>query len=177
MPLTGLVDVVNGWGSTARLEAGEQDWPYPPRQRLTGRLGLTEDAELVTDEELTRTADRLHPVFATTDLRQRVQLVSRLLAETGVRPALLEDNDGARGIWQVDDTRWALLAAAAVALRAHLAGQPGDRLGVCAGRRCADVYIDASPGAHRRFCSVRCQNRARVAAFRRRRASEAAADA
>ena len=28
MPLTGLVDLVNGWGSTARLEAGEQDWPY-----------------------------------------------------------------------------------------------------------------------------------------------------
>lgn len=177
MPLAGLVDLVNGWGSTPRLEAGEQDWPYPPRQSLTGRLGLTEDAEPVTVEALIRTADRLHPVFATTGLPQRVRLVSQLLAETGVRPALLADNHVVRGIWQVDDQGLGLLAAAAVALRAHLVGQPADRLGVCAGRRCADVYIDASPGAHRRFCSVRCQNRARVAAFRRRRASQAAADA
>jgi len=30
-------------------------------------------------------------------------------------------------------------------------------------------YIDASPGGQRRFCSVTCQNRARVAAWRQRR--------
>ena len=141
MPLTGLVDLVNGWGSTARLEAGEQDWPPAAAPHRPARF--TEDVlAFVTDEELTRTADRLHPVFATTDLRQRVQLVSRLLAETGVRPALLEDNDGARGIWQVDDTRWAPRRGGG---RTACASRrtTGDCPGVC--RRCADVYIDASP--------------------------------
>ncbi|WP_374119541.1 CGNR zinc finger domain-containing protein [Streptomyces sp. RKAG290] len=44
-------------------------------------------------------------------------------------------------------------------------------MGTCAGERCVDVYIDQSPGGRRRFCSVTCQNRTRVAAFRSRRAA------
>ena len=35
--------------------------------------------------------------------------------------------------------------------------------------QCADVYVDASPTHDRRYCSVTCQNRARVAAYRARR--------
>ena len=177
MPLAGLVELVNGWGSTPRLEAGEQDWPYPPREGLAGRLGLCADAEPVTDQALTGAADRLHPVFAAEGRAERVRLVGQLLDETAVRPALVEDGPSARGMWLVDDARSALLAAAGVALRAQLAGQPADRLGVCAGRRCADVYVDLSPGGHRRFCSVTCQNRARVAAFRRRIAARSGVDA
>jgi predicted RNA-binding Zn ribbon-like protein len=75
-----------------------------------------------------------------------------------------------RAGWLVDDPRHAVLAAAAVTLRAQLSGHPGQRLGTCTGRRCADVYVDTSPGGRRRFCSIPCQNRARVAAFRSRRA-------
>jgi predicted RNA-binding Zn ribbon-like protein len=63
-----------------------------------------------------------------------------------------------------------VLAAAALALRDHLLRHPDDRLGTCHGQRCADVFVDASPSRQRRFCSVTCQNRARVAAFRRRHA-------
>ncbi|MGN9813631.1 CGNR zinc finger domain-containing protein [Micromonospora sp. BQ11] len=74
-----------------------------------------------------------------------------------------------RESWSVDDPDRAGLAAAALALRAHLAAHPG-RLGVCADEKCADVYADASPAGHRRFCSLTCQNRTRTAAFRRRRA-------
>lgn len=176
MSLAGLVDLVNGWGTTPRVEAGEQDWPYPGRSELAGRLGLPAGVEPVTDEALTLAADLLHPVFAAEGLPERVRLVSQLLDEAAVRPTLVEEGQSVRATWLVEDTRSALLGAAAVALRAHLVAQPADRLGVCAGRRCADVYIDASPGGQRRFCSVTCQNRARVAAFRRRRADRARAD-
>jgi len=71
----------------------------------------------------------------------------------------------------VDDARQALPAAAALTLRHQLAGHDAARVGVCCGRRCADAYIDASPGGRRRFSSVTCQNRARVAAWRQRRGS------
>jgi predicted RNA-binding Zn ribbon-like protein len=173
MPLTTVVELVNGWGDAPRLEAGEQDLPYPPRKSLAGRLGLLANAEPVTDRALRQVADRLHPVFAADHLSERVHMVGELLEETGVRPTLLEEDHRVRGVWLVDDKRSALLAAAALALRAHLLGEPGNRLGVCAGRRCADAYVDASPGGRRRFCSITCQNRARVAAFRRRRAGSA----
>ncbi|MFI1676368.1 CGNR zinc finger domain-containing protein [Streptomyces sp. NPDC020607] len=54
--------------------------------------------------------------------------------------------------------------------------QEGDRfarIGIRTGGHCADVYVDQSPGGRRRFCSVTCQNRARVAAFRSRRVAAA----
>ena len=74
--------------------------------------------------------------------------------------------------WHVDDPRNALLAAAALTLRHQLAHHDPNRLGVCTGRDCADAYIDASPAGQRRFCSVTCQNRARVAAWRHRKLAE-----
>lgn len=170
MPLASLVDLVNGWGSTPRREAGEENWPYPPMDRLAGRLGVAGSATPVTDERLVLVADQLHPVFAAGHLAERALLVNQLLARTAVRPALRREADRLDGSWLVDNARQAVLAAAAVSLRAYLVEHSGDRLGVCAGRSCADVYVDASPSGHRRFCSLTCQNRARVAAFRARRA-------
>ena len=49
-----------------------------------------------------------------------------------------------------------------------------DRRGVCQHTTCADVYIDASPGGTRRYCSDSCQNRANVAAYRARKRAEQA---
>src|ERR1700684_3913036 len=69
---------------------------------------------------------------------------------------------------EVPPARDALLAAAALTVRDQLAGHDPDRVGVCSGRRCADAFIDASPAGQRRFCSVTCQNRARIAAWRHR---------
>ena len=91
------------------------------------------------------------------------------LPQTAIRPAL-ELNDGQPAeTWLVPATGEGLAAAAALTLRHHLAAADPSRLGICEGRRCADAYIDTSPAARRRFCSVTCQNRARVAAWRRRR--------
>jgi predicted RNA-binding Zn ribbon-like protein len=168
-----LVWLVNEWGSVPRATAGEDERPYPDTDLLAALLagsGVRScPPEVLASQALSQVADRLHQVFAAADLAERVSLIDGLLTETGVRPAL-DLTDGRPGeTWLVDDARQALAAAAALALRHQLAGHHPARVGVCSGRRCADAYIDASPGGQRRFCSVTCQNRARVAAWRQRR--------
>jgi hypothetical protein len=168
-----LVWLVNEWGSVPRAAAGEDEAPYPDTGLLAALLagsGVRScPPELLTSQALSQVADRLHRVFAAPDLGERVGLVTGLLAETGVRPGLDLADGRAGETWLIEDAREALPAAAALTLRHQLAGPDPDRVGVCCGRRCADAYIDASPGGRRRFCSVTCQNRARVAAWRRRR--------
>ncbi|MFC4117801.1 CGNR zinc finger domain-containing protein [Nonomuraea zeae] len=170
MPLAGLVELVNGWGTVpreARAEDGGEE-AYPP---IAAQAGVPpEAAGVLTDQAMAHIADRLHPIFATSGAAEQVRLVNELLAETGVRPILSMEEDQPRLGWIVGGGKDAVLAAGAVALRQYLADHRSDRLGVCTGRRCADVYIDTSPAGRRRFCSLTCQNRARVAAFRSRRA-------
>ena len=48
------------------------------------------------------------------------------------------------------------------------------RLGVCAGTKCDNVYVDTSPNQSRRYCSDRCSSRANVAAYRARQKAEPA---
>ena len=159
MPPDLLVWLVNEWGTAPRAAAGEAGTPYPDPAPL-GSPGTA---------HMTEAADLLHRIFAAPDITERVRLLALLLAQTGVRPALALADGQPRETWQVDDPARALLAAAALTLRHQLAGHHPARVGTCTGRDCADAYIDASPGGKRRFCSVTCQNRARVAAWRRRR--------
>ncbi|HST65223.1 MAG TPA: CGNR zinc finger domain-containing protein [Mycobacteriales bacterium] len=148
LDLADLVTLVNDWGTRPR-EAGHRQAPG-------------------SDPARTRVADRLHAVFAAADGAERARLVGALLSETAVRPSIGLEDGVLVADWYVPEPGDELLAAAALALREHLAAHP-DRVGVCADRQCADVYVDASPAGHRRFCSVTCQNRTRVAAFRARR--------
>jgi predicted RNA-binding Zn ribbon-like protein len=154
--LPDLVALVNDWGTQPR-QTGHR---APPRAGAAGVLGA--DAA-----EVTAVADRLHEVFAA-DPAERAHLVTVMLAEAKVRPELVLENGVLTATWTASTPRTALLASTALALREHLAVHP-DRLGVCADRQCADVYVDASPAGHRRFCSLTCQNRTRVAVFRQRR--------
>jgi predicted RNA-binding Zn ribbon-like protein len=165
--LAAIVAVVNGWGTVPRAVAGQQDLPLPDVEELAGLLpgGRTGSLRPAT---LVALADRLHPVFAADVPALRVRRTAALLKETGVRPALEVGPDGVHAGWTVDRAAEAWLAAAAVSLRQHLEENDGERLGLCTATRCADVYVDASPGGRRRYCSITCQNRVRVAAFRRR---------
>ena len=161
MPMPTLVELVNGWGTVPRAKAADRD--RPPVAAFAGG-GFT-------DAVLERVADRLYPVFAAGGAAERARLVSDLLTSCGVQPGLgVAGDDRIRAEWLVPRKRDALLAAAAVALHGQLVEHEPERLGTCASVRCGDAFADASPGAHRRFCSVTCQNRERVAAFRRRRA-------
>jgi len=154
MDLPELVALVNDWGTVPR-EVGDRI--APPSVAPAGGAA---DASAV--------ADRLHAVFAAADPVERARLVTAMLAESRVRPEVAADAGALTAAWSAAGPHTALLASAALALRGHLATHP-DRLGVCADRQCADVYVDASPAGHRRFCSLTCQNRTRVAAFRERR--------
>ena len=161
MPPDLLVWLVNEWGTAPRAAAGEEGTPYPDPAPLGTAAG-----------NLAEVADRLHRIFTATQLHERVSLLAILLAETAVRPTLTLAGGQPSESWHVDDPEQALLAAAALTLRHQLAAHDPARVGTCTGQHCADAYIDASPGGQRRFCSVTCQNRARVAAWRQRRRSE-----
>jgi predicted RNA-binding Zn ribbon-like protein len=167
-----LVWLVNEWGSAPRAAAGEEKAPYPDTDLLAALLagsGVRDcPPAALTGPALRQVADQLHRVFATADLAERVALVAGLLDQTGVTPGLEITGDRPGATWRVSAARDALLAAAALTLRDQLAGHDPDRVGVCSGRRCADAFIDASPAGQRRFCSVTCQNRARIAAWRQR---------
>jgi predicted RNA-binding Zn ribbon-like protein len=164
-----LVWLVNEWGSAPRAAAGEEQAPYPDTDLLAALLagsGVRDcPPSALTGPALRQVADQLHRVFAAADLGERVALVAGLLAQTGVTPAL-ELTDGPTATWRVSAARDALAAAAALTLRHQLAEHDPDRVGVCSGHRCADAFIDVSPAGQRRFCSVTCQNRARIAAWR-----------
>ncbi|MGX6603380.1 CGNR zinc finger domain-containing protein [Micromonosporaceae bacterium Da 78-11] len=151
MPMAELVELVNEYGTL-------------PRELDSHRAAPEGSATL------TSLADELHPVFAAPDVATRATLITRLLDRTRVRPVLAEEAGELVEVWSVDDAAQADRAAAALALRHHLAQHQG-RIGICADYQCADVYVDASPAGRRRFCCLTCQNRARAAAFRRRHAT------
>jgi predicted RNA-binding Zn ribbon-like protein len=155
LPVADLVALVNDWGTRPR-EVGRRGAPsvVPP--------------SAASARQATVVADRLHAVFVADDPAERAAAVTGMLTETGVRPELATAGDALLASWRVPRRRDALLASAALALWDQLAAHP-DRIGACADAQCADVYVDASPAGHRRFCSLTCQNRTRVAAFRQRR--------
>ncbi|MGV9349305.1 CGNR zinc finger domain-containing protein [Streptomyces spiralis] len=173
MPVAALVWLINEWGTVPRAAAGEQDQPFP---QIEGPdFGIPKEfVRELHDDSLQRIADRLHPIFAASTPVECAELVTKLLTVTRVRPVVDVVDERVGAAWVVDAPQHALAAAAGLALREHLAEHGFARLGVCVGRNCADVYIDASPTRDRRYCSVTCQNRARVAAFRSRRSRDCA---
>ena len=148
MPLANVVDLVNECGTLPRILGGREAGP-------------------AADPESIALADELHRVFAATEPAVRAGLVTMLLRRSGARPVLAERSGDLVAAWVVAGPAQRSRAAAALALRHHLAEHPG-RIGVCADDQCADVYVDSSPAGRRRFCCVTCQNRARAATFRRR---------
>jgi hypothetical protein len=167
-----LTELVNGWGTLPRQEDGRGDAPHQPVSDIAASLDLpARVTAALTPEALAHAADRLHAVFSARDAEACAQGLTRLLSDSGVRPVVESGAVGTlRAAWSVDDVDHALVAAAAITLRQYLAAHGFARIGICTGGHCADVYIDQSPGGRRRFCSVTCQNRTRVAAFRSRRA-------
>lgn len=127
-------------------------------------------------DRLTETARTLRAVFeaaAAGRLDDAAAALNALLRETGAHPQL---GRAPGRPWRVhfhgaDDsfaTDWS--AGCATGLAMTLGGDHAGRLGVCAAARCDRVYVDTSRNAGRQFCSTACQNRAKAAAFRARRA-------
>ncbi|WP_175393031.1 CGNR zinc finger domain-containing protein [Leisingera sp. JC1] len=59
-------------------------------------------------------------------------------------------------------------AICAEGIAREIGNQNSHRFGVCDAHHCNRVYFDTSRNGKRRYCSMQCQNRAKVAAFRQR---------
>jgi len=118
-------------------------------------------------------ARRIRTVFA--DLRKRdidaaATTLNELLASYPAHPHLAKE----RGAWRLHHhphdaplvPMWTAICAAGLA---EMIGRgEAQRLGTCERPDCGRVYVDVSKNASRRFCSLTCQNRVKVATFRER---------
>ncbi|MGW1075135.1 CGNR zinc finger domain-containing protein [Streptomyces sp. NPDC002537] len=146
---------------------------------LFARHGMSPGAAL-TEADLAA-AHRLRPVlreiFGAPDEATAVTLLNRVLADHHAVPHYT-DHDGtwhlhvaAPDASPVD--RYAVNAA--MALLGVITTTGTDRLHVCVGNRCAEVFVDISRNQSRRYCSpLICGNRASAAAHRARRKKEKA---
>ena len=118
-------------------------------------------------------AKRLRSVFA--DLQRRnvdaaAASLNELLAAHPAHPHLAKE----RGTWRLHHhphdaalvPMWTAICAAGLA--EMIGNDAAQRLGTCERDGCGRVYVDVSRNGSRRFCSVTCQNRVKVATFRER---------
>jgi predicted RNA-binding Zn ribbon-like protein len=132
-------------------------------------------------EQLTQThvpafaalARQLRSVFA--DLKSRdvdaaAATLNELLGAHPAHPHLAKE----RGVWRLHHhphdaplvPMWTAICAAGLA---EMIGEgEAQRLGTCERVDCGRVFVDVSKNASRRFCSLTCQNRVKVATFRER---------
>jgi predicted RNA-binding Zn ribbon-like protein len=164
-----VVAFVNEYGTEPRREANEQLEPYPPLSALGEH-----DAALavgLTEAQLVSLADSLHRVFAASSRSKAAQSLNELLEESNPVPRVRssESAESYEKFWRVRARAASvspLMASCALTLIDVLGGPW--RFGLCEASACADVFVDRSPGRQRRYCSSPCQNRSKVAAFRRR---------
>ena len=118
-------------------------------------------------------ARKLREVFA--DLKRRdidtaAATLNQLLAAHPAHPHLAKE----RGMWHLHHhpheaplvPMWTAICAAGLA--EMIGDAEAQRLGTCERGECGRVYVDVSKNASRRFCSLTCQNRVKVAMFRER---------
>ena len=125
-------------------------------------------------------ARRIRGVFI--DLRNRnidsaAATLNELLTAHPAHPHLAKE----RGVWRLHHhphdaplvPMWTAICAAGLA---EMIGDGAtQRLGTCERPDCGRVYVDVSKNASRRFCSLTCQNRVKVATFRERAGKRRAA--
>jgi predicted RNA-binding Zn ribbon-like protein len=168
----------------SRDDAARRSQPDPPdeRTRLTAVLrahGETGPIEISAADlaALRAAAVELREVFAATDVATAADRINALLAEHASPPRLTAH--GGRSDWHLhvdssDDAPWAewFLASSCLALAALLAGRQALPAGLCRSHSCGKPFANVGRGAPRRYCSVTCGTRERVA---RHRANETAA--
>lgn len=168
-PLALVVDLVNGWSGVVRRESGQDSDPYP--DQIAVYRAHDWDGSPTANDQVVALADRIHRVFAGATADERRTALNQAVAALAPTPQL--DTDGE--MWSGIGAQHQLEAALLFALVEHARTDPDlVRLGACAADRCVDAYVDTSRATTRRFCSLTCQNRARVAAFRRRTRDPAA---
>lgn len=129
----------------------------------------------VTDADLAAVRgvrEQLRGVFEAAEAGAAAATINEVLKASGARP-YLSAHDG--NPWHFHYTppeaplAQHIAAEAAMGLGVVLDDGGFDRLHVCAGEKCLDVFVDRSKNRSRRFCSPEiCGNRESVKAYRRR---------
>lgn len=151
------------------------DWLPDPAALAawTVRAGLVDQAPPVDAAGLAATIELREAVYrlARTTLEGRAgetddrELVNRAAALPPVRVRLLEDGGLAR-----EGDLTAVRASVAVAAIELLGGPDVPRLKACGAAPCTRLYVDRSRRGDRRWCDMSgCGNRAKAAAYRRRK--------
>lgn len=165
----------------------KQETPLVPREAVTAlsrMLAIDPPSVAALTQAhvpaFTSLARQLRSVFA--DLQRRdldaaAATLNELLAAHPAHPHLAKE----RGVWRLHHhphdaplvPMWTAICAAGLA--EMLGDGEAQRLGTCERTDCGRVYVDASKNASRRFCSLTCQNRVKVATFRERAGKRRAA--
>ncbi|MGH2874032.1 MAG: CGNR zinc finger domain-containing protein [Solirubrobacteraceae bacterium] len=163
--LAWVVELVNEFSDPARAAAGEQDVPYP-------ELTAPDDSSVSQPwktAELVNLANELHAIFDTAERGGSVDKAINAILDRA-RPWQRAVPGGIG--FAVNDIHDVIRAACALPLLEWIATHGTERLGLCDAGRCVDVFVDASAAGHRRFCSVTCSNRHRVAQYRARQRAQ-----
>jgi len=169
------VDFIEYAEQSAALLNAEIDGVDALRAHLADRPWL---AEQVTDRDcmlLRKLQRELRPVFG--DPAGVVPGLNELLVRHPVTPRISDHDPDHLHLHVAARTASVaeLLTGEALLGLATLVCDLGpSRLGTCAAPPCAQVYVDTSPNASRRYCSERCSSRANVAAYRARQKAVAA---
>lgn len=158
-----LVGLVNEYAQPAREAAGEEGDPYPDvmSDPIAPHLRRVARRDLIT------VAERLWLLFAAESDVERAALLNDMLDDAQLSPGV---DEGAALVWRTRrvDAGGLLLAGCAALLLGVVQELGWDRLGMCAGYDCLDVYLDEAGRGTRRFCSATCLNRSRIRAYRYR---------
>lgn len=104
---------------------------------------------------------------------RRAELLNAQMAQVGAYPRLTDHDGEGWHLHYRDDVRslpYVLRGVISVGTALHLTTRGMDRLGRCEAEPCRNVVVDVTRNGRRRYCSVRCANRAAV---RRHRALQA----
>jgi len=155
LPIEELVVLVNEYADATRSAAGESMDNYP---ELAIPVAAT-----ASRAELVATANHLHPIFADSD--RAVDRLNRMADINGLTHRLGPDG---RLRWSRPAYADSLECAALAGLIDFVSAHGTTVLGVCGADNCVDIYIDTSQAHIRRYCSARCNNKARAARWRAR---------
>ncbi len=159
-------DTLDGSGA---LDDFVARWAYTGSRERTaaGRAGELEAVRSLRPELLR--------LWRADDVAVVADGVNRLLADGAARPQLVR-HDG--WDWHLHATTPEQPLATRMAVEVGMAlvdlvrGGELARLKVCEADDCSDVHVDLSKNRSRRYCENGCGNRANVAAYRARRASQ-----
>ena len=118
---------------------------------------------------------RLRAVFEAGTEEEGLAILNELLAEAPLVPKVVRSAGECGFELTARDAPIArrLASEGAFGLAAAIAEGGFDRLRICGGHKCLDVFVDVSRNRSRKFCSPHvCGNRASVAAYRARQKAE-----